>query len=132
MKNFRRRIRDSASGPRTFLAEGSKLKGELTGTGAFVFCGDVEGDCNIEGLVTLVEGSRWRGTVQAADVVIGGVVEGDIIATGRVEIAGTARIHGSLSGHSIAVAEGAVIEGDLKVTSGSTPVHFQEKRGPAE
>jgi len=132
MKTFRRRLRDSATGPRTFLAEGSTLKGQLAGAGAYVFCGRVEGDCDIDGLVTLVEGSHWQGTVRATDVVIAGVVEGDIIASGRVEIAGTAKIHGSLSGHSIAVAEGAVIEGDLKVTSGGAPTHFQEKRGPAD
>jgi cytoskeletal protein CcmA (bactofilin family) len=132
MKTFRRRLRDSAAGPRTFLAEGSNLKGQLSGAGAYVFCGDVDGDCDIEGLVTLVQGSHWQGTIRATDVVIAGVVEGDIIASGRVEIAGTAKIHGSLSGHSIAVAEGAVIDGELKVTSGGAPMHFHEKRNPPD
>ena len=46
-----------------------------------------------------------------------------------MEISGTARVTGSLAGHSIAVAEGAIIEGDIKVKSGTPPVTFQEKRG---
>jgi cytoskeletal protein CcmA (bactofilin family) len=37
-------------------------------------------------------------------------------------------VSGRLSGNSIAVAEGAVIEGEIKVTSGAAPVKFEEKR----
>lgn len=128
MKALRRRIRDSASGPRTYIGEGSKIVGELTGQGAYVFCGVVEGDCDIDGLVTLTEGAKWIGSMRGTDLIIAGEVEGDIVATQRVEIAGTARVRGSLSGNSIAVAEGAVIEGELKVTSGEGPTRFQEKR----
>jgi cytoskeletal protein CcmA (bactofilin family) len=128
MKAFRRRINDSVKGPTTFIAKDSKLTGKLTGEGTYVFCGEMEGDCDIQGPVTLAEGGVWNGTLRATDVVIAGVVEGDVIATRRVEIAGSARIVGSLSGHSIAVAEGAVIEGEIKVASGEEPQRFDEKR----
>jgi cytoskeletal protein CcmA (bactofilin family) len=93
-----------------------------------VFCGVVEGDCDIDGPVTLAEGSRWKGTLRATDIIVAGVVEGDVIARQRVEISGTARVTGSLAGNSIAVAEGAIIEGEIKVTSGAPPVKFDEKR----
>ena len=95
-----------------------------------MFCGTIEGDCDIDGPLTLADGSRWRGTIRATDIVVAGIVEGDVLARQRVEIAGTARVTGSLQGNSIAVAEGAVIEGEIKVTSGSTPTQFQEKRQP--
>ena len=125
---FRRRIGDS-SAPTTFIAKGCKISGTLTGKGAYAFCGEMEGDCDIDGPLTLADGGQWTGTLKATDVVIAGHVDGDVIATNRVEIAGTARIAGSLSGASIAVAEGAVIEGEIKVTSGSNPSNFVEKRG---
>lgn len=128
MKGFKRRIHDSGDGPATYIARESKIVGSLAGKGAYVFCGEVEGDCDIDGPVTLAEGGRWKGTLKAKDIVIAGSVEGDVVARQRVEIAGSARISGSLSGHSIAVAEGAVIEGELKVTSDKAPVHFTEKR----
>lgn len=132
MKPFRRRIRDTARGPASFVAKGSKITGKLSGKGCYVFCGEVEGDCDIEGPVTLAAEGRWVGTLKATDVVIAGIVEGDVVAEMRVEIAGTARVTGSLSGHSIAVAEGAIIEGEIKVTSGEAPRHFDEKRGLTE
>lgn len=127
---FRRRIQDSAAGPTTYIAPSTKIVGTITGQGAYVFCGAVEGDCDINGPLTLAEGSRWKGTLKATDIIVAGVVEGDVLARQRVEISGTARVSGSLSGHSIAVAEGAVIEGEIKVTSGEAPVKFEEKRQP--
>jgi cytoskeletal protein CcmA (bactofilin family) len=78
--------------------------------------------------LTLAAGGRWKGTLKATDIVVAGVVEGDVIAKQRVEILGTARITGSLAGNSIAVAEGAIIAGEIKVTNGTPPVTFQEKR----
>jgi cytoskeletal protein CcmA (bactofilin family) len=129
MLKFKRRLRDSNNGPKTYVAPGTKIVGTIMGKGSYVFCGTIEGDCEISGPVTLAEGGRWKGTIKATDIVIAGTVEGDVVGEQRVEIAGTARVTGSLAGHSIAVAEGAIIEGDIKVKSGGAPVTFQEKRG---
>jgi len=125
---FKRRIQDGANGPTTYVAASTTIVGTITGKGAYVFCGTVEGNCEIEGPCTLAAGGKWRGTLKATDLVVAGVVEGDVMAQGKVEILGTARVTGSLSGNSIAVAEGAVIEGEIRVTSGSVPTTFQEKR----
>lgn len=125
---FKRRIQDASTGVATYIAASTKIVGTITGQGAYVFCGSVEGDCDIDGPLTLAKSGRWRGMMKATDIVVAGTVEGDVVARQRVEIAGTARVTGSLSGLSIAVAEGAVIEGEIKVTSGEPPVEFQEKR----
>jgi len=129
MNPLKRRIQDSAGGPTTFVAAATKIVGTIHGKGPYVFCGTVEGDCDVEGPVTLAEGATWQGILRATDIVVAGTVRGDVIASQRVEIAGTARVTGSLAGNSIAVAEGAVIDGEIKVTSGAAPVKFQEKRG---
>jgi cytoskeletal protein CcmA (bactofilin family) len=128
MLKLRRRIQDSTNGPTTYIAASTTIVGTVTGKGAYVVCGTVEGDCDIEGPLTLAAGGRWKGTIKATDIVVAGVVEGDVIAQQRVEILGTARITGSLAGNSIAVAEGAIIAGDIKVASGAAPTTFQEKR----
>ncbi len=125
---FKRRLRDTASGPATFVTKPTTIVGTVTGSGPFVFCGTVEGDCDIDGTVTVAEGAHWRGTLAATDIVVAGNVDGDVRARERVEIAGTARITGRLAGHSIAVAEGAVIEAEIHVSSGDPPIRFREKR----
>ncbi len=125
---FKRRIRDRASGPTTYLAPDTHFSGTISGPGSFVFCGTVEGDCDIDGAVTLAASGTWKGILKATDVIVAGTVAGDVIAGQRMEIAASARVLGSLSGSSIAVAQGAVIEGDIRTANGSEPVVFDEKR----
>ena len=128
MPIFKRRIQDTTNGPTTYVAASTTIVGTIAGKGAYVFCGTIDGDCDIDGPLTLAAGGRWKGVLRATDIVVAGVVEGDVVARQRVEILGTARVTGSLSGNSIAVAEGAIIEGEIKVTSGATPTVFDEKR----
>ncbi len=125
----RRRLRDRSSGTATLISEGCRISGVLTGNCDFQVNGEVEGDCEIDSTLMLAKSGLWKGTIRAANVVISGHVEGDIIASGNVEIADTARITGTVSAEAIAVAEGAVVDGVMKTTSQSEPTEFIEKRG---
>jgi len=128
MPRFNRRIQDASSGPTTYVAPSTKIVGTISGSGSYIFCGSVEGDCDIDGPVTLADGGHWRGTLRATDIIVAGEVDGDVIAKQRVELAGSARVSGSLSGNSVAVAEGAVIDGEISVASGEPAATFREKR----
>jgi cytoskeletal protein CcmA (bactofilin family) len=123
-----RRMRDRSSGPATLISEGCKIVGTITGSGDFMINGEIDGDCDLEGSVTLAEKGFWKGTLKAGTIVIGGTVEGDIEANGSVEISSSARICGTITAASIAVAEGAIIEGAMKTTESGDPVEFVEKR----
>ncbi len=124
----KRRIRDANSGPGTLISEGCKINGTVTGNGHFMINGEVDGDCEVGGTVTLAKNGFWRGTIKAQAVIIAGTVEGDIHAEGRVEISDTARITGTVSGEAIAVAEGAIVEGVMQTTVREEPTEFVEKR----
>ena len=126
----RRRIRDRFSGAATLISEGCKITGVITGNCDFQVNGEVEGDCEIDSTELLARGGLWRGTIRAGNVIVSGHVEGDIFASGRVEITDTAKITGTVSADAIAVAEGAVVEGIMKTTSHSEPTGFVEKRQP--
>lgn len=123
-----RRIRDRARGPATLINDGCKVTGSIGGDGDVHVSGEVDGDCDIEGTVTLANNGFWSGTIKAANIVIAGRVEGDIVSVGHVEITDTARITGTVTGDAIAVAEGAVVEGVMKTTGKSEPKEFVEKR----
>jgi len=123
-----RRLRDRTSDAATLINEGCKISGLISGSGDYLVNGEIDGDCDLGGTVTLARNGLWRGTIRAANVIIAGHVEGDIVARGRVEITGTARITGTVSGEAIAVAEGAVVEGIMKTTGPAEPQEFVEKR----
>lgn len=123
-----RRLRDRSAGSATLINEGCKISGVVSGTGDFLINGEIDGDCEISGTVTLAANGLWKGTIRAANVIVAGHVEGDIVADARVEITNTARITGTVSGEAIAVAEGAVVEGVMKTTGPEDPTEFVEKR----
>jgi len=123
-----RRLRDKSASSATLINEGCKITGTITGAGSYLVNGEIDGDCDLDGTVTIAPNGFWKGTVKASDVIVAGQVEGDIIAAGKVEITDTARIIGTVSGEAIAVAEGAVVEGVMKTTGPADPLEFVEKR----
>lgn len=129
MSDFRsRRLCDRATGLATLISEGCKISGLITGSGEFLINGEIDGDCDLAGTVTLAKNGLWKGSIKADNVIIAGHVEGDITADGNIEITATARISGTVTAGAIAVAEGAVVEGVMKTTGPGNPQEFVEKR----
>ncbi len=124
-----RRMLDRSSKPTTFIGEGTRIEGTISGKGNCVVCGEVIGNCDIDGPVTIAVTGHWQGTINASDTIVAGAIDGDIRAGGHLEVASTARIKGNVSGSAIAVAKGAVIDGRIKVTGDQDNVmSFEEKR----
>ena len=124
----KRRIDDKSAGAATLISEGCKITGVISGDGDFLVSGEVEGECNLTGSLTIATNGFWKGSINATSVIIAGTVEGDIVVGGRIEISDTARITGTVTGESIAVAEGAIVQGKMKTTGSTDPVEFVEKR----
>jgi cytoskeletal protein CcmA (bactofilin family) len=123
-----RRLRDQFSGTPTFVAENMRIVGNLHGNGPVVVCGRVEGDGEIAGGVQVAAGARWQGNLHAKHAIVAGQIEGDVTIDEKLEVGFSAVIKGRVRAQSIAIARGAIIEGEMQVTGGTAPVHFAEKR----
>ncbi|MGD1976585.1 MAG: polymer-forming cytoskeletal protein [Gammaproteobacteria bacterium] len=124
----KRRLADAMGEPATIVGRGTEFRGEILGDSHLLVMGIIRGESGLECSVTLAEGATWVGSLRGIDLVIAGTVEGDIIATDRVEIRPPARIFGSVSAARIAIGEGAVIEGEIHMMGGAQPHRFEEKR----
>lgn len=124
----RRRATDRAASTPTFVGAGTTLTGNLVCEGDLIVGGNVIGDSTVHGAFTLSEGGRWEGRLNVKNAVIAGEWHGEITATEKLEIRKSARIRGAVTARSIAVAKGAVIDGEMAVTSGAPVVQFEEKR----
>ena len=82
----RRRMRDRLPGAATLINQGCKISGAISGTGNFMISGEIDGDCDVQGTVTVSADGLWQGTIKAESVIVSGRVEGDIMAGGKVEI----------------------------------------------
>lgn len=124
----RRRLHDRLSGAATLINQGCKISGAISGAGNFLISGEVDGDCDVQGTITVSADGLWLGTIRAESVIVSGCVEGDIMAGGKVEITATAKITGTVTAEAIAVAEGAIVDGVMQTTGQSEPIAFVEKR----
>lgn len=124
----KRRLRDRAMNAATLISEGAHFSGILSGSADILVSGTVEGNCDIDGALTISDGGHWDGSVRAREVVVLGTVDGDIVAASRVEIGRSAVVRGKISAAEIAVAEGAVVDGEMHTTSDEEPLQFTEKR----
>lgn len=124
----KRRLLDKLTASPTFIGAGTEFAGDMACESDLSVAGIVTGECRIKGAFLLGEGAKWHGPVTAANAVIAGELVGNLKVAGKLEIGKHARIRGDISARNIAVAQGAVIEGAMAVTSGQAIVTFEEKR----
>jgi cytoskeletal protein CcmA (bactofilin family) len=96
--------------------------------GDVMLSGSVRGDGQISGSLSIARGASWEGQVHAQSAVVAGQLLGSLVVDGRLEVGAGAIIKGSVTAKSLAIARGAVIEGDMRVTSGEPVIQFEEKR----
>jgi len=87
------------------------------------------GDGHVDGALSLAAKAHWEGEIHARAAVIAGRISGKLVVEEKVEIGASAVLHADIVARSIAVAKGAVIDGDVTVTSGQPVVQFEERRG---
>jgi hypothetical protein len=61
----RRRLLDQFGASPTFVAEGTRLVGNLETRGALIVCGHVQGNGRVGGALSLARGSTWTGDIAA-------------------------------------------------------------------
>ncbi len=131
MNEPKRRFLESGAITPTFIGAGTVVVGQVRGAGAFVVAGTVEGDGDLGGSFSLAVSGIWQGNVRAAQAVIAGRIQGSLTVEGKLEIGVTAVIRGKVSARTIAIAKGAIVDGEIEVTSGDPVLQFEEKRQPA-
>ncbi len=124
----KRRLLDRAVNTPTLIGVGSRIEGELNCPGDLAVAGMVLGNSEVGGLFTLADTGSWQGQLHCEHAVIAGKITGDVAVRKNLEIRSTARITGRIAAQHVAIAEGAVVEGELKVLSGEPVQRFAEKR----
>lgn len=108
------------------------VRGTLRGEDGVLVCGQAEGDADVAAGFVLAKNGYWQGNISAVHVIIAGEVHGNVTASEKIEIAATARILGDLKSPVIAMAEGAVHEGAVRMARRTRMIHYDERRGDKE
>jgi len=125
---LKRRLIDQIGDSPTFVAEGSRLTGDLESAGPLVLCGAIRGDGRVAGALRMAVTAEWEGEIHARAAIVAGKITGRLVVEEKLEVGATAVLRADIVARSIAVARGAVIDGTVTVTSGEPVVQFEEKR----
>ncbi len=106
----------------TVIGREIKFRGEISGSTDLLIDGDVEGIIRLPGARLIVRADgHVRATIMAQDVVIAGRVEGEIRATGRVELQGGAVVLGDICATRMSIEDGATLRGGVDPSRANEP-----------
>lgn len=99
------------TGEVTVVGQGARLEGTIVSAGALRIDGQVKGQINAEGDVTLAPQSQVEADIRANNVSVAGRFKGTIVVKGRAHLARGGRVDGNITSKSLVVEEGAIFHG---------------------
>ena len=118
--NFKAAKVDSIVGPQT------EIQGDFYFTGGLHVDGTIKGkvvaDVDEQAVLILSQHGVIEGDVEVPNVLINGTINGDVHATGRVELAPNAKINGKVYYALLEMAMGAAVNGSLIHNEPALPV----------
>jgi cytoskeletal protein CcmA (bactofilin family) len=120
MPLFGRRTESQAQSGYSVIDQQLAVSGEINTAGSVRVDGRVEGTRHRADTLIIGEGATVVGDIEARDVIIGGSIRGNVMASGRVEIQTKASVVGNIRASAMLLAEGGVVRGHLTVAPAGT------------
>jgi cytoskeletal protein CcmA (bactofilin family) len=113
------------------IAQGTRVEGDVSGDDSLEVAGRLEGSSRVKGLCHIGPQGSVKGDITAATIVIEGRLEGSTLVADKVELGARAQVRADIHARIVAVAEGAVLDGQVHMGEGepaAAPITFKEKR----
>ena len=101
--------------PGGILSRGVSIVGSVKFHDQLLIDGEVKGDINSTGTLTIGEHASIKGEVKSKSVTVRGTVEGNIFATERCELQAGCTLRGNIEAPRLVVDENATFLGSAKV-----------------
>jgi cytoskeletal protein CcmA (bactofilin family) len=98
------------------IGKSVQIRGEVKGNEDLVVEGTVEGTITLSGnRLTVGPHARVKANVTGRDVIVQGSLEGDVQATGRVELRGGSNMTGDIRAARLSVEDNAIYSGKVEL-----------------
>ena len=115
-------------GDKTSINNQTHIAGNIRAEEDLIVNGKLKGDVEIgEHSFFLGPSGRLKGNIYGQNVRIRGQMQGEIIATGKVEITREAKFSGKITGKSVTVEKGAHFDADVNLGQQSSENESLEK-----
>jgi cytoskeletal protein CcmA (bactofilin family) len=99
----------------TRIGKSVVIKGDISGGGSLYLDGELEGNVELNGSLTVGPEGRVRANLQARSIEVQGRVEGDLYGLERAELKKSATVVGEIYTPRIAIEDGMSLEGSVHV-----------------
>ena len=105
----------AAKGPReSVFGAGVTIEGKIEGDADIRIAGKFKGDIQIKGDLHIDKGARLAAKISAANVTLGGELDGNVVATGQVRLTESGQMIGDLKASTLTVVAGSRIRGHVE------------------
>ncbi|MBZ0172273.1 MAG: polymer-forming cytoskeletal protein [Phycisphaerales bacterium] len=115
----------------TVIGRGTTIKGEVDFENGARILGVFEGKIRSRGEVQIGESAECKAEIDAEQVVIDGMLDGNITAHERLRLSGTARLTGDICATRLLVEEGASFVGHCRVGEAAAGTGPAKSRTPS-
>ena len=106
----------------THIGKSVTIHGELSGAEDLFLDGNFEGTITLTGSrLTVGPNAHITADLNVRDIIVFGQVEGNIHASGRIELRQTAIVNGDIFAGRLSIEESATVRGRVELVSNSTP-----------
>jgi cytoskeletal protein CcmA (bactofilin family) len=104
------------------IGKSVQIKGELTGSEDLYLDGEIEGTIDLRDHSLIIgPNGKIKAGITARDLVVHGRVEGNVAATGRVELRKSCTLIGDVSTQRIVIEDGAFFKGAIDIREKDAP-----------
>ncbi len=124
---------DQNEGPLlTVMGESARVEGKFNITESIQIECEVAGEINVDGKLIIGDRGVVKADVHTTDAIIMGQYEGNMVATGNVEIASSGRVSGNIETDSLVISKGGVFNGQVvKMQRGPEVIPERRNVSPA-
>lgn len=99
----------------TIIGEGSSFEGNIKSDAGLRVEGQIKGDIECQGDVTIGEKGLVHSNISARNIIIAGTVHGNVHATNKLSINAKGKLYGDIVTHTLCIEEGSIFEGTSKM-----------------
>jgi cytoskeletal protein CcmA (bactofilin family) len=110
-----KKAKDAEFAINTIVGPNSFVKGDIAADGFTRVDGSLKGNLHANGRVVVGANARMKSSITGTNVTIGGIVDGNVLASERLVVLASAIILGDITTRRIEVNEGCLIQGRVKV-----------------
>jgi cytoskeletal protein CcmA (bactofilin family) len=93
---------------------GVTIEGKIEGDADVRIAGKFKGEIQVKGDLTIEKGAHLTAKITAANVTIGGELEGNVVASAQVKLLESGQLLGDLKANSLIVAAGSRMRGHVE------------------